>query len=73
MLPSTSSRLSYTARRAFALLLVYGHLGISYDDLAATLGCERTTAIVVIRRLELQGHIKVIRSNGRIPNRYLPV
>lgn len=68
-----SSRLSYTTRRALALLLVSGHLGISYDDLAARLGCERSTARVAVRRLELNGRIRVERGSGGKPNRYLPV
>ncbi len=42
----------------------------SYTDMAATLGLDRSTVIVAVRRLEMQERIKKTVGRGRESNSY---
>lgn len=63
-------RLSFLERQALAL--IQHERELSYETIADRLNCERSSACIVMKRLERRRRVVKIAGKGRQPNRYIP-
>lgn len=64
-------RMTFLTRKALSLFLFHDQpIAISYEGLAEQLECDRSSAIIVIKRLERLGLLQKERGKGTRPNRY---
>lgn len=69
---NTRRRRRLTALERAILETLKEHQRCSYDELAARCDCDRSAALIAVRRLEMQHRIvKAERGRARIPNRYV--
>lgn len=64
-------RFSYIQRRVLECIRQCNQQ--SYEDMAATIECDRSSVIIAVKCLQQRGTVEKIPGRGRLPNRYLLV